>query len=471
MDLVQSARQLGVISIVVSITRGIISHMKTNWFLAAAAVLWGVAATALGQSANLHRFSAIDLKPDHTILLTLTSSVPSTLRNYYDLFPIEASPDLVDWEPLVSLMRTNRSTNATLFLDLAAANHALRFYRTPTNQLTAPHPAPDGPYRVGVISRLLTDPSRTNRYVKTNSSFMVSVWYPAEPVAGILPAFHTDPKLYNSGDCTSSSSRGLRSHSFPGVPMTTNESKYPLVIYAHGHLQTRTDNTRKVENLVSYGFIVLALDHINCGATVFPDGRIFHGLDAPNLGTNDPITMSIATNRAEDVRFVLDEAARWNTDDPTLKGSLALDHVGIFGHSFGGGTSAAACAQEPRIKAGLSLDGGFHYFPIPAFDRPFLILGGGDSDSFMQQFRNAYRNLFDRLTLDAYWVHIKNSTHCDFTDMPWFDTPTSTSVTRRAVAQDLYVVSFFRKYLRGEDDRFLDGAPLAWAEVDAFLKK
>ena len=62
MDLVQSARQLGVISIVASITRGIISHMKTNWFLAAAAVLWGVAATALGQSANLHRFSAIDLR-------------------------------------------------------------------------------------------------------------------------------------------------------------------------------------------------------------------------------------------------------------------------------------------------------------------------------------------------------------------------------------------------------------------------
>ncbi|PYJ95736.1 MAG: hypothetical protein DME23_22950 [Verrucomicrobia bacterium] len=420
--------------------------MKTNWFLATAAVLWGVAATALGQFTSLHRFLAIDVKPDHTISLSLTSGVPSTLRNYYDLFPIEASQNLVDWEPLVTLMRTNRSTNATLFLDLAAANHALRFYRTATK-------------------------SRTNRYVKTNSSFMVSVWYPAEPVAGILPAFHTDPNLYNPGGCISSSSCGLRSHSIPGVPVTTNESKYPLVIYAHGHLGTRTDNTRKVENLVSHGFIVLALDHINCGATVFPDGRIFHGMDAPNLGTNDPITMSIATNRAEDVRFVLDEAARWNTEDPMLKGSLDLDRVGIFGHSFGGGTSAAACAQEPRIKAGLSLDGGFVFFPIPAFDRSFLFLSGGDSDAFMQPYRNAYRNLFDRLTGDAYWVHIKNSTHCDFTDTPWFDSPTSTTVTRRALVQDLYVVSFFRKYLRGKDDHFLDGTPPAWPEVNAFLKK
>jgi len=35
------------------------------------------------------------------------------------------------------------------------------------------------------------------------------------------------------------------------------------------------------------------------------------------------------------------------------------------------------------------------------FDRPFMILSGGDNDSYMQQFRNAYRNLFDRLTRDA----------------------------------------------------------------------
>src|SRR5437870_10831235 len=144
--------------------------MKINRFLSTGAVLWSVAATALGQSANLQRFSAIDLKSDHTISLTLTSGVPSTLRNYYDLFPIEASPNLVDWEPLVTLMRTNRSTNATLFLDLAAANHALRFYRTPTNQLTAPHPPPDGPYRLGVFSRLLSEPTRSSRYVKTKSS-------------------------------------------------------------------------------------------------------------------------------------------------------------------------------------------------------------------------------------------------------------------------------------------------------------
>ena len=445
--------------------------MKTDRFLATGAVLWSVTATAPGQSTNLHRFSAIDLKSDHTISLTLTSGVPSTLRNYYDLFPIEASPNLVDWEPLVTLMRTNRSTNATLFLDLAAANHALRFYRTPTNQLTTAHPPPDGPYRVGVFSRLLTDPSRTNRYVKTNSSFMVSVWYPAEPVAGVLPAFHSDPMLGTIGGCTARSPAGFRTHSLPDAPLCPAELKYPVVIYSHGDQTTRTDNTRRVENLASFGFVVVSIDHWNCAATVFPDGRRLSGLEIPNVGVGDPLTMQVATNRAQDVHFVLGEIGRWNSDDPMLRGRLDLERIGIIGMSFGGGTTTHACQEEPMIKAGVSLDGGYERFPIPTLARPFLILSGGDNYEYMQQFRDAFRSLYDRLAHDAYWVHLKDSTHCDFNDTPWFDWPTLTVHTRRALVQDLYVVSFFRKYLRGEDDHFLDGSPPAWPEVDAFLKK
>ncbi len=84
---------------------------------------------------------------------------------------------------------------------------------------------------------------------------------------------------------------------------------------------------------------------------------------------------------------------------------------------------------------------------------------------------NLDRDLFNRLRHDAYWVHLKDSVHCDFSDAPWFDIPTSTERVRRAQVQVLYVVSFFRKYLRHEDDHFLDGPPVDWPEVDAFLKK
>ena len=89
----------------------------------------------------------------------------------------------------------------------------------------------------------------------------------------------------------------------------------------------------------------------------------------------------------------------------------------------------------------------------------------------MKQFRDAYLDLFNRLSQDAYWAHLTNSAHCDFNDTPWFDSPTSTLLMRRALVQDRYIVSFFRKYLRGEDDHFLDALPADWPEVDAFLKK
>src|SRR5439155_7257225 len=111
----------------------------------------------LAQSTNLHRFSAIDLNPDHSVFLTLTSGVPSTFRNYYDLFPIDASPNLVNWTPLTTLFRTNRVANGVTLLDTEAAGLPLRFYRTPTNQLITAIPPPDGPYRVGVFLRLLTE--------------------------------------------------------------------------------------------------------------------------------------------------------------------------------------------------------------------------------------------------------------------------------------------------------------------------
>ena len=64
-----------------------------------------------------------------------------------------------------------------------------RFYRTPTNHFTAAYPRPTGPYPVGRIDRLITDPTRRNRHgLSTNGSFAITVWYPAASTAGQRPA-------------------------------------------------------------------------------------------------------------------------------------------------------------------------------------------------------------------------------------------------------------------------------------------
>src|SRR5262245_5011895 len=111
---------------------------------------------------------------------------------------------------------------------------AQRFYRTPTNFFITPFPKPSGPYPVGTVSRLLTDPSRTNRYnIRTNSSFMVTLWYPAEVRAGVPLEAYLERKLteflpeYWSPTPASTVAQFV-SHALPGLPLATNESSYPV---------------------------------------------------------------------------------------------------------------------------------------------------------------------------------------------------------------------------------------------------
>ncbi len=66
-----------------------------------------------------HYFSDITALPDHTITLSLGGSVSNLFASFYDLYVIEASPNLTDWLPLATLVRTNAHTNTLAFTDIA----------------------------------------------------------------------------------------------------------------------------------------------------------------------------------------------------------------------------------------------------------------------------------------------------------------------------------------------------------------
>lgn len=157
------------------------------------AILWIGAESGFAQS-GVHRFGAITSQPDRTISLELLGDAPSAFLNYFDLYPLEASTNLADWTPLETLVRTNLTTNALVYLDADASGFGHRFYRIPTNHFFTALAKPSGPHAVGRTTRVVTDSSRTNRYrIATNSSFMITIWYPAEPAPGILPGAYIDP--------------------------------------------------------------------------------------------------------------------------------------------------------------------------------------------------------------------------------------------------------------------------------------
>lgn len=113
------------------------------------------------------------------------------------------------------------------------------------------------------------------------------------------------------------------------LPQVTSPA--PVVVISHGIGGDRTSFVYLAEQLASYGFGVLVLEHPGSNAQQLQDlinGRA-SGVAAPTEFLDRPL----------DVTFVLDELER--TTNSTFRGKLNLQQVGVMGQSFGGYTALA----------------------------------------------------------------------------------------------------------------------------------
>jgi predicted dienelactone hydrolase len=154
--------------------------------------------------------------------------------------------------------------------------------------------------------------------------------------------------------------------------MSSDGAKFPVLLFSHGLGSEAPTYASLIEDLVSHGYVVVAISHTyDASAVTFPDGTTLNANMSwlpppPDPDAGDAAVAAfqavmhdhVATWTA-DARFVLDQVTQWQANDPegVLTGRLDLDHVGMFGHSYGGATSAEVCALDPRFKAGIDLDG------------------------------------------------------------------------------------------------------------------
>jgi uncharacterized repeat protein (TIGR03803 family) len=441
-----------------------------------------------------HGFHGIQVEPDRSVSLSFTGETTALFAPYYDLYPVDASSNLLDWVPLATLQRTNTALDTLQFLDADAPQFSQRFYRTQTNILATPDPQPTGPYAVGTFSMLLTNINRNN------AEFVVTFWYPTVPQAGVLPAIYVEPQVALSGSYNAAGVGGgdfgplvaaFFSHSLSNAPLATNLSVYPVVLYDPGGGGHRRQCMDKAEVLASWGYVVVGLDTADTAVSVFPNGTVVDG-QTLNLAKIGDVDAAIAS-RLLDMQFVLDELQSLNASDPRLAGRLDLANIGAFGWSLGGATAAELCLFDPRCKAGAGMDGTFWQtnlltqpLSVPwlffrSDDGPDPSSGGAAVPDGRPDDRLEFYN--EQVT-NAYWVKLASTVHGNFDDYDLivdsasmkdaFGTPLSGQILPLGRASQIvraYLLSFFNKYLKGQDDHLLDGLSPAYPEVMQFLSE
>ena len=143
-----------------------------------------------------------------------------------------------------------------------------------------------------------------------------------------------------------------------------------------------------------------------------------------------------------------------------------INSIGVFGHSFGGGTAALSSYLDSRIDACLGLDAWFE--PIPptiinsGINIPFCWIGQIQKNWTTAPYNEQQLLKFhDKNTNDSYIIEIEQTKHMDYADIPYL-----TRVSRlmglsgkagKNITLDLNrtIKSFFDNYLKNKKNPWI----------------
>ncbi|MEV8638428.1 hypothetical protein AB0395_42920 [Streptosporangium sp. NPDC051023] len=247
----------------------------------------------------------------------------------------------------------------------------------------------------------------------------------------------------------------------------------PLVLLSPGFGKTRSSLTGLAEDLASRGYVVAAISHTHENvATVFPGGRTATCTACRVEPHDQAFWDKVGAIRAADVSFVLD---RLTGPRPMWKkGSRLIDpaRIAMAGHSVGGASSVAALLKDPRIKAGMNIDG-LAVVPVPTsgLGKPFLFLGSQATRTPGGQEAASWETAWRHLTGWKRWLVVVGAEHASFTDISLLgeqagmDTGAKLSAARSMEITRAYVAAFLDLHLRGTPQPLLDRASARFPEV------
>jgi dienelactone hydrolase len=361
-------------------------------------------------------------------------------------------------------------------------------------------PTPTGDYAVGHTEYDWIDPARTDTLAEQPGlprELVMWVWYPGEANPAAKPApylplnwVQVRDKEQGAGRLIEHEFTGIFTHAYTGLALAGRQAAYPVLVMQPGMGPMASDYTVLAENLASHGYIVVGINQTyTSNMAVFPDGRVI--LRSANGTIPDRDSQAAAQADGDrimgvwqqEARFVLDQLAKINADPSSpFYRRLDLAHTGLFGHSFGGATAFAVCQQDARCQAGANLDGdpfpGEMHAPVRVH-QPFLFFSHDFSQGCASAPACAAILEMARLVNPgpAYFLQMSGTQHFNFTDLPLRQVGLVQPLFRLAgyagtidparglQISNAYLLAFFDRYLKGNDNRLLDGPSASFPEV------
>ncbi|MEA2702522.1 MAG: hypothetical protein QOD63_467 [Actinomycetota bacterium] len=373
-------------------------------------------------------------------------------------------------------------------------------------------PHPTGRYDIGTLTYHWLDPGRTDIFTADTSAqreLMAQVWYPAEgesssprthylPDADVLASAMA--RLNRLPARTFHQLKYVTTNAIASAPVADTRPSYPVLIFVEGATGFRQMNTFQVEELVSHGYVVVAIDQpYTAAAVVFPDGHEVAGLTLDQMKplirqsyspAAQPPTLQgrtfedgIISYLAQDVVFTLDQLTAINETDSNgiLTGWLDIRRVGTFGVSLGGIVASEACRMDPRLRACLVMDAPMPTDVVQAgLQQPTMWITRdaktmqleGWPPMEIDEHLSTMRAAFESLHGQGYFLQVPGMFHANLTDLPyWSPLFQQLGVTGPIDEQrahgivNAYSLAFFDQCLRNGSAAVLDGLTAKYPEV------
>ncbi|MBU3192209.1 acetylxylan esterase [Clostridium bowmanii] len=262
-----------------------------------------------------------------------------------------------------------------------------------------------GKYKVATITHTYTDTKRVETYTDTgeNRKLNVQLWYPENA-----------------------------------------DGTYPLIVFSHGGISTKSSNESLYNELASQGYVVCSIDHTyQCLSTKDEDGsttRIDRGYmqecSAENARADRQKSYEYYQKwmkiRTGDIDFVIDhilsEAENKNAD--IAYKLIDTSKIGVMGHSLGGSAALGIGRMRDDVSAVIALESPFMYdiegvkegefvFKDEIYPVPVLNVYSDSSWSNLAQWPQYAENyaLLSGTNATAFNVHMSGVGHFTLTDL------------------------------------------------------